>query len=88
MHFTNKAALEQKIDKRGRKDMKMNEINLKKWGGTEQYLKPQMEVIDLSGEDVVVTSGCTPLDSTNTNLCTAESIIMCPAHTCPTNRPR
>ena len=35
----------------------MNEINLKNGGGTEQYLRPQMEVIDLSGEDVIVTSG-------------------------------
>ena len=40
----------------------MTEINLKVGGGTEQYLKPQMEVIDLSGENVIVTSGCTPVD--------------------------
>ena len=38
----------------------MNEINLKNGGGTEQYRKPQMEVVDLSGENVIVTSvtGC------------------------------
>ena len=40
----------------------MTEINLKAGEGTEQYLKPQMEVIDLSGEDVLCASGC-PSDS-------------------------
>lgn len=32
-----------------------------KWGGTEQYLKPEMEVIQFENEDVIVTS-CTPVD--------------------------
>ena len=31
-------------------------------GGTEQYLKPQMEIVELSGENVIVTS-CTPVDA-------------------------
>ncbi len=30
-------------------------------GGTEQYLKPEMEVIKFENEDVIVTS-CTPMD--------------------------
>ena len=39
----------------------MIEINLKTQRA-DQYLKPRMEVIHLSGEDVVVTSVC-PSDS-------------------------
>ena len=40
-----------------------------KWGGTEQYLKPEMEVIKFENEDVIVTSckpyvpSCTPPDA-------------------------
>ena len=30
-------------------------------GGTEEYQKPQMEIVELSGENVIVTS-CTPTD--------------------------
>ncbi len=30
-------------------------------GGTEKYIKPQMEIVELSGENVIVTS-CTPTD--------------------------
>ena len=42
----------------------MTEINLKPGGGTEQYLKPQMEVIDLNKEDIVTASGgCTPVNA-------------------------
>ncbi|MCR4892206.1 MAG: hypothetical protein K5989_08520 [Lachnospiraceae bacterium] len=37
--------------------MKMNEINLKSGGGTEKYLRPELEIIELSGENVIVTSG-------------------------------
>ena len=40
----------------------MAEIDLKIGEGTEQYRKPQMEVIDLSRENVIVTS-CTPVDA-------------------------
>jgi hypothetical protein len=27
-------------------------------GGTEEYQKPQMEIVELNGENVIVTSGC------------------------------
>ena len=27
-------------------------------GGTVKYIKPQMEIVELSGENVIVTSGC------------------------------
>ena len=53
--------LVQRIAKMGRKDRIMIEINLKTQRA-DQYLKPRMEVIHLSGEDVVVTSVC-PSDS-------------------------
>ncbi|MBR5089189.1 MAG: hypothetical protein IK093_07160 [Ruminiclostridium sp.] len=39
--------------------MNENLLHYKKSGGAEQYLKPEMEVIEMSGEDVIVTS-CSP----------------------------
>lgn len=31
-------------------------------GGTVKYIKPQMEIVELSGKNVIVTS-CTPVDA-------------------------
>ena len=50
------------MPRHGRKGMKMTEINLKIGGGTEKYLRPELEIIELSGENVIVTSGCTPVN--------------------------
>ena len=44
---------------KAQKERKGNENGKnRKWGGTEQYLKPEMEVIKFENEDVIVTSGC------------------------------
>ena len=45
--------------KRSGKETKM-EKKLEIGGGTEQYLKPEMEVIKFENEDVIVTS-CYPV---------------------------
>ena len=42
--------------KRSGKETKMEKTG--NGGGTEQYLKPEMEVIKFENEDVIVTSGC------------------------------
>ena len=39
--------------------MKMENMRSQIGGGTEEYQKPQMEIVELSGENVIVTS-CTP----------------------------
>ena len=62
--ISNKETVSIELPRHGRKGMKMTEINLNPGGGTEQYLKPQMEVIDLNKEDIVTASGgCTPVDA-------------------------
>lgn len=41
--------------------MNMENVRSQIGGGTEEYQKPQMEIVELSGENVIVTS-CTPVD--------------------------
>ncbi len=62
-------------------------------GSTEQYLKPKMEVIDLSGEDIVTASGsggCSPVNADVTpgldpGLCFMVNTDGCTTNSCPLN---
>ena len=71
----------------------MTEINLKTGGGTEQYLKPELEVIELSGENIVTASGsvgCSPVNAVVTpgldpGLCFMVNTGGCTTNSCPLN---